>query len=115
MRILYPDIVFGAIASSGMSALCYRIRVLTIRQAVTHAVIENWEYYDVIREAAESKCSKTLEDSISTIDSLLEVPFLAKRLKSLFGLSGLENVDFTSVLTVSSLFMQDLSFVLSLR
>ncbi|KAH9958389.1 hypothetical protein BGW80DRAFT_1449472 [Lactifluus volemus] len=56
MRVLYPDLVFGAIASS----------------AVTHAVLMNWEYMDVIRLAADPICSSNLVNSISMIDSLLK-------------------------------------------
>ncbi|KAI0041435.1 peptidase S28 [Auriscalpium vulgare] len=83
MKILYPDIVFGAIASS----------------AVTHAALINWEYMDVIRLAADPKCSANLVRSITVIDSLLKVPRLRNPLKALFDLSGLENdQDFVSVL-----------------
>ncbi|KAF8139830.1 serine carboxypeptidase S28-domain-containing protein [Boletus edulis] len=58
MKILYPDLVFGAIASSG----------------VTHAVLSNWEYYEVIREAADPACSAHLENAITTVDTLLQFP-----------------------------------------
>ncbi|KAN0131018.1 peptidase S28 [Lactarius tabidus] len=84
MRVLYPDIVFGAIASS----------------AVTHAVLTNWEYMDVIRLAADPKCSSNLVNSITTIDSLLKIRTLRGQLKKLFGLGGLaSDQDFVSVLT----------------
>ncbi|KAH9958391.1 serine carboxypeptidase S28-domain-containing protein [Lactifluus volemus] len=83
MRVLYPDLVFGAIASS----------------AATHAVLMNWEYMDVIRLAADPICSSNLVNSISIIDSLLKIGPLRGRLKSLFGLSELESdKDFASVL-----------------
>ncbi|KAH9958388.1 peptidase S28 [Lactifluus volemus] len=83
MRVLYPDLVFGAIASS----------------AVTHAVLMNWEYMDVIRFASDPICSSNLVNSISMIDSLLKIGPLRGRLKSLFGLSELESdKDFASVL-----------------
>ncbi len=83
--MLYPDIVFGAIASSG----------------VTHAALENWEYMDIIRAAAEPECSKHLVTSISVIDGLLAVPRLREALKGLFGLAELEHDDdFASVLEV---------------
>ncbi|KAI0260905.1 peptidase S28 [Gloeopeniophorella convolvens] len=83
MRVLYPDIVFGAIASS----------------AVTHAALTNWEYMDVIRRAADARCSANLVSSISTVDTLLKVPRLRTPLKRLFGLEGLESdEDFVSVL-----------------
>ncbi|KAI9455808.1 peptidase S28 [Lactarius psammicola] len=84
MRVLYPDIVFGAIASS----------------AVTHAVLTNWEYMDVIRLAADPRCSSNLVNSITTIDSMLKIGTLRVPLKKLFGLGGLaSDQDFVSVLT----------------
>ncbi|KAF8810219.1 peptidase S28 [Phlegmacium glaucopus] len=85
MKILYPDIVWGAIASS----------------AVTHASLENWQYMDIIREAADSKCSDHIVNSISTIDSILSSApsFFKRQLKNLFGLADLEHdEDFASVL-----------------
>ncbi|KLO14751.1 peptidase S28 [Schizopora paradoxa] len=77
MRVLYPDIVFGAIASSG----------------VTHASLENWEYMDIIRAAAEPECSQHLVTSIAVIDGLLAVPRLRGAIKGLFGLAELEHDD----------------------
>jgi hypothetical protein len=69
--------------------------------AVTHAVLTNWEYMDVIRLAADTKCSSNLVNSITTIDSLLKIRTLRGQLKKLFGLGGLaSDQDFVSVLTV---------------
>jgi hypothetical protein len=69
--------------------------------AVTHAVLTNWEYMDVIRLAADPKCSSNLVNSITTIDSLLKIRTLRGQLKKLFGLGGLaSDQDFVSVLTV---------------
>lgn len=87
IRILYPDIVFGSIASSG----------------VTHATLNNWEYQEIIRRAAEPACSKRLETAISAIDAiLLDMPHLRKPLKGLFGLAELEHdEDFASLIEVS--------------
>ncbi|KAH8835052.1 peptidase S28 [Flagelloscypha sp. PMI_526] len=83
MRILHPDIVYGAIASS----------------AVTHAAIDNWEYMDVIRRAADPLCSAHIEGSIKTIDGLLANGHTAFIIKSLFGLEKLShNDDFASIL-----------------
>ncbi|KDR82923.1 hypothetical protein GALMADRAFT_238593 [Galerina marginata CBS 339.88] len=85
MKILYPEIVWGAIASS----------------AVTHAALENWQYMDIIREAADPKCADHLVNSIGRIDSILanDRPFFTRQLKNLFGLGGLEHdEDFVSVL-----------------
>ena len=71
--------------------------------AVTHAALTNWEYMDVIRLAADPKCSSNLVSSITTIDSLLKIGTLRGQLKKLFGLGGLaSDQDFVSVLTVRS-------------
>ncbi|KAJ7143549.1 serine carboxypeptidase S28-domain-containing protein, partial [Mycena crocata] len=83
MKILYPDLVYGAIASSG----------------VTHASIVNWEYMEIIRTAADPICSAHLENSIKTIDSILSTGRLTRPLKALFGLSDLKHdEDFVSVI-----------------
>jgi len=75
--------VYGAIASSG----------------VTHATLENWEYMEIIRKAADPKCSSHIENSISTIDTILAIPQLKTVLKGLFGLADLQHdEDFVSVL-----------------
>ena len=106
MRVLYPDIVFGAIASSGASRVPRPLHIRLIRnrapfQAVTHATLTNWEYMDVIRLAADPKCSSNLVNSITTIDRLLKFGTLRVPLKRLFGLAGLaSDQDFVSVLTV---------------
>ncbi|KAH8104535.1 peptidase S28 [Cristinia sonorae] len=76
MRVLYPDLVYGAIASSG----------------VTHASLSNWEYMEVIRKAADPKCSESLVEAVKGIDALLETR-LRKPLKDLFGLGELEHDD----------------------
>jgi hypothetical protein len=56
---------------------------------------------DVIRLAADPKCSSNLVNTIATIDSLLKIGPLRGRLKKLFGLGELESdKDFVSVLTV---------------
>ncbi|PCH40119.1 peptidase S28 [Wolfiporia cocos MD-104 SS10] len=83
MRILYPDLVYGAIASSG----------------VTHATIAQWEYMDVIRRAADPECSSNIQRAIETVDTILSVPHLRIALKQLFGLGELEHDDdFASLL-----------------
>ncbi|KAJ3503107.1 hypothetical protein NMY22_g18365 [Coprinellus aureogranulatus] len=83
MKILYPEIVYGAIASS----------------AVTHATLQAWEYMTVIRDAADPKCSARIVSSIASIDAILERGYFKKQLKGLFGLAGLEHdQDFVSLL-----------------
>jgi hypothetical protein len=84
MRVLYPDIVFGAIGSSG----------------VTHATINNWEYMDIIRTAAPAKCSEVIQSSMAHVDALIASPVGNRPIKALFGLQGIENDDdFVSVLS----------------
>ncbi|EIW81201.1 peptidase S28 [Coniophora puteana RWD-64-598 SS2] len=83
MRVMYPELVFGAIASS----------------AVTHASLSNWEYMEIIRTAADPTCSRHLENSIRTIDHLLSMPHTRHAIKALFALGGLEHdEDFASLL-----------------
>lgn len=78
-----------------------------MHSAVTHASLEDWQYMDVIRKAANSTCADHLVNSIKTIDSiLLNGPTPIKRqLKSVFGLEELEhNDDSVSVLEVQYLY-----------
>lgn len=92
MRVLYPELVFGAIASS----------------AVTHATLSNWEYYDVIRQAADPSCTAHIENTVKTLDILLEVPYLNPHVKGLFGLQNLEHDnDFMSVIETPLGYWQD--------
>ncbi|CAK5283962.1 unnamed protein product [Mycena citricolor] len=84
MKVLYPDLVYGAISSSG----------------VTHADYLNWEYHEIIRNAADPVCMEHLENSIQTIDAILATGRLSHPLKSLFGLGGLTfDDDFASVIS----------------
>lgn len=83
MKVLYPDLVYGAIASSG----------------VTHAALSNWEYYEIIRNAADPTCARQLEHATLAVDALLSVPYVKRYIKSLFGLEDLaHDDDFISVL-----------------
>lgn len=107
----------GSLSSTGLRSCCvqryvlsyiYKGRVPTMHvTAVTHASIENWEYMEIIRQAADPKCSAHLENSIQTIDATLargDDPIgrtLKRRLKGLFGLAGLEHdEDFVSLIEV---------------
>lgn len=68
---------------------------------VTHATIVYWEYFDLIRQAAEERCSYHIQKTIATVDKLLSNRLSARPLKALFGLSDLEhNDDFASLLEV---------------
>lgn len=71
---------------------------------MTHASLQNWGYMEIIREAADPKCSNHLVNSIKTIDDILcnSPSFIKRQLKNLFGLKDLEHdEDFASVLKVS--------------
>ena len=85
MRVLHPDLVYGAIASSG----------------VTHASVALWQYYDVVRNAAPKNCSSVLVKAVETINLLLSRPDLNVPLKQLFGSEGLADDDFASLISVS--------------
>jgi hypothetical protein len=85
MRVLFPDLVYGAIASSG----------------VTHASVALWQYFDVVRNAAPKNCSSVVVKAVETINLALSRPDLNTPLKQLFGLEGLADDDFASLITVS--------------
>jgi hypothetical protein len=110
MRILYPDLVYGAIASSGMHLpdFFYNIAdLLLLIPAVTHAQIEMWEYTDVIRRAMDPECAKALEDSVKTIDFMLDNSLTRPLIKKLFGLSDVvHNEDVVSIISVCYLDLQ---------
>jgi Serine carboxypeptidase S28 len=84
MRVKYPELTYGAIASSG----------------VTHASVALWQYFDVVRNAAPN-CSSVLADAIQSINIALARSDLNTPLKQLFGLDGLADDDFASILSVS--------------
>ncbi|CAE6415647.1 unnamed protein product [Rhizoctonia solani] len=92
MRVLYPHLVYGAIASS----------------AVTHAAIDYWEYADAVRRTADPVCIGHLTTAIQVIDDVLSTRVLSRSLKSWFGLGALESdQDFVSVLMTPVGYVQD--------
>ena len=100
MRILYPSLVFGSIASS----------------AVTHATLYNWEYTDIIRNYTTPECREALEISIGVVDKLLSKDVTRSWVKGLFGLRGLrQDQDFVSVLEVQSFYFQSIMPHCSIR
>ncbi|EIW65216.1 peptidase S28 [Trametes versicolor FP-101664 SS1] len=86
MRVLYPDLVFGAIASSG----------------VVHATLDDWRYFDIIRQSAPAACITQVERTIDEVDRLITSPNAKTRLaiKSVFGLQNVTyDPDFASLLS----------------
>ncbi|KAH9855843.1 peptidase S28 [Lenzites betulinus] len=85
MRVLYPDLVFGAISSSG----------------VVHATIDDWRYMDIIRQSAPAACMAQVEKVVDEVDSFLASPNPATRhaIKSVFGVPNITyDPDFASLL-----------------
>ena len=94
-----------------ITPLCISVPLNLLRTAVTHAAIENWEYMEIIRQAADPKCAQHLEKSIQIIDHLLSVPFLNRRVKALFGVADLEHdEDFVSLIEVSAVWSPTLMY-----
>jgi hypothetical protein len=81
----HPDVVFGAIASSG----------------VTEAAISSWGYYD-IRRAAPANCSAQFITAVKEVDNLLSNSETNYKVKSFFGMPGLTlDADLTTFFSVS--------------
>ncbi|KAL2012780.1 hypothetical protein VTN00DRAFT_305 [Thermoascus crustaceus] len=89
LRVIYPDIFFGAISSSG----------------VTKAIYDYWEYYEPIREYGPRECIKTTQKFTHILDNLLSEAkngnsSLIDQYKDVFGLGDLTyNDDFASILS----------------
>ena len=86
MRVLYPELVYGAISSSG----------------VTHATVVDWRYFDIIRQYAPAACTSQIVKAIDEIDRLLLGKNQTRNaIKAVFGLNGISyDPDFASLLTV---------------
>ncbi|TBU56239.1 peptidase S28 [Dichomitus squalens] len=85
MRVLYPDIVFGSISSSG----------------VTHATVVDWRYFDIIRQYAPQDCVARIVQTVDEVDTLLtRNNHTRNAIKAVFGLSGISyDPDFASLLS----------------
>jgi hypothetical protein len=84
MRIVYPDITWGAISSSG----------------VTEAIYDYWQYYEPIRTYGPPECIATQQKLMNIIDNIImsNDTDTIDELKSAFGLEGLSNnKDFANV------------------
>lgn len=118
MRVLYPDLVWGAIASSGKWTHCHLKRLVETEPsyspsllrmfrlcrrgnptAVTHAAIDYSDYFEVIRRTNNQTCIQHIQSAVATVDRVLDIPLMSSPLKALFGLQGLKHDDdFVSVL-----------------
>ncbi|GAM40201.1 hypothetical protein TCE0_038r12361 [Talaromyces pinophilus] len=84
LRATYPDVFFGAIASS----------------AVTEAIVDYWQYWEPIRRNAPQHCVRTVEKLTGVLDSLTSNTTAIKDLETLFGLEDLSYIDdFANVLS----------------
>lgn len=84
MRTQYPDLVWGAIGSGG----------------VTHASVDYSAYFDPIMKYGDQRCIRALEQSVHDVDYILRCGGNgAKSLKTLFGLQELEDDDFGSAIS----------------
>ena len=69
---------------------------------MTEAIINDWEYFEVIRKAANSECISRVETAVLQIDSIIAEGKHTKALKTLFGLQNItHDVDFVSTVSVS--------------
>lgn len=97
MRVLYPDLIYGAIASS----------------AVVAAIEQFPDYFYPIARGAQQDCTQAIQSSIAWIDTIIapqpwkgqhqteQDDIKVKELLDLFGLAGLQNPsDFANLLTV---------------
>lgn len=87
LRILYPDVFWGAISSSG----------------VTEAIYDYWQYMEIIADAGPPACINTTQKLIHAVDNILigqKGTKLPTKLKETFGMDSLDDdSDFTSVLS----------------
>lgn len=75
---------------------------------VTHASINNWEYYDTIRRAAPEICAQKIQTTVETVDKLLANRLYRLPIKTLFGLPGITyDDDFASAIARPITYFQD--------
>jgi hypothetical protein len=86
LRIVYPDVFFAAISSSG----------------VPEAIWDYWEYFEAARVYAPEPCSETTGKLTHVVDTILLDESLSEhipQLKQVFGLGGVtDNTDFAAAL-----------------
>jgi pimeloyl-ACP methyl ester carboxylesterase len=105
MRVLYPDLVYGAIASSGL--FCGLVQLPRNAHGdhagVVEATLSMWQYSDSIRLFANQTCMGALSSAVATIDGIVAKNNTVdvQTLKGLFGLADIVHTDdFASALQV---------------
>ncbi|EHY55323.1 putative extracellular serine carboxypeptidase [Exophiala dermatitidis] len=86
LRVLYPDLTWGSISSSG----------------VTEAIYDYWQYYEPIRQYGPPECIATQEKLINVVDNILthNDSTTVTELKTGFGLGNLTySDDFANVVS----------------
>ncbi|KAH7129955.1 peptidase S28 [Dactylonectria estremocensis] len=85
VRKVYPDVFWGAIASSG----------------VTEAIIDYWEYYEAARFFAPGDCAAATQNLTRFVDDILlgDDRDKAQLLKDVFGLGELRDDDFANAIS----------------
>jgi hypothetical protein len=92
LRILYPEVFWGAISSSGVPV----------------AIVDFWQYFEAFRQFGPRNCVETTQDIVEFLDSILldedNSRRLAGSLKALFGFPNVsDNTAFASVATTIGL------------
>ena len=71
---------------------------------MAEALINDWEYFEIIRTAANKECISRLETAIQQIDTIIAEGKHTKALKTLFGLQNVtHDVDFVSTISVCTI------------
>ncbi|KAL9130213.1 MAG: hypothetical protein Q9217_001558 [Psora testacea] len=88
LRVLYPEVYFGAISSSG----------------VTKAIYDFWAYYEPVRQYGPPQCIKNTQLLTNVVDNILlhkNNSNLTMELKSTFGLEDIQyDDDFANTLSL---------------
>lgn len=77
-RVLYPDLYWGAISSSG----------------VTEAIVDFWSFYEAMRLYGPKKCISTDQKLVNVLDNIMigrNDSNLTRKLKGLFGVAELSH------------------------
>lgn len=95
MRALYPDLVYGAIASSGRCHCLFPAHSAAVVAAKTHYP----EYFDAVHKYGDQKCVGALTEAMTIIDATLDLGgSAATELKTMFSCEELTDVEFVTLL-----------------